>query len=219
MHHSSTVLPCSCLSCICRCHSESCTSRFTAAIAWLVSFISLFPPVCFRTSTCFNCSSLQFVVLHCTTLEIWMKGAGLFGGYELFVNSGCRNQVVKCDTWNQRSNFDRWKLPLLISDKGGRQKSVGHNDPLIFDDLAEPFLWLQRLSIWGFISVIDKPLKTQKKQGLKMRSCFLVTVNVTICIRTVSLYHLSEITILHDTAQKAVFSRLFGHFRAIYREG
>ena len=67
--------------------------------------------------------------------------------------------------------------------------------------------------------MIDKPLKTQKKQGLKMRSCFLVTVNVTICIRTVSLYHLSEITILHDTAQKAVFSRLFGHFRAIYREG
>lgn len=37
--------------------------------------------------------------------------------------------------------------------------------------------------------MIDKPLKTQKKQGLKMRSCFLVTVNVTICIRTVSLYH------------------------------
>ena len=32
------------------------------------------------TSTCFNCSSLQCFVIHCTTLEIWVKGAGLFGG-------------------------------------------------------------------------------------------------------------------------------------------
>ena len=45
-----------------------------------------------------------------------------------------------------------------------------------------------------------------------MRSCFLVTVNVTICIRTVSLYHLSEITILHDTAQKGCVFKAFRAF-------
>ena len=43
-----------------------------------------------------------------------------------------------------------------------------------------------------------------------MRSCFWVTVDVATCIQTVYLYHLSEITLLHEMAQKAGFSRLFG---------
>ena len=47
---------------------------------------------------------------------------------------------------------------------------MGHNDPLVFDTLAEPFLCLQRRNICGFV-----------EQDLKMRSCFFVTVNVAIC--------------------------------------
>ena len=66
--------------------------------------------------------------------------------------------------------------------------------------------------------MVDKP-SNAKKQGLKMRSCFLVTVDVAICIRAVYLYHLSEITILHEIALKALFSRLFGYFRAVCTEG
>ena len=57
--------------------------------------------------------------------------------------------------------------------------------------------------------MIDKPLKTQKSKASN-EVLLLVTVNVTICIRTVSLYHLSEITILHDTAQRLCFQGFSG---------
>ena len=60
--------------------------------------------MCFRTSTCFNCSSLQCFVLHCTTLEKDIKAADLFRAYDYLLPNITlpEEETVHIGIWGQR---------------------------------------------------------------------------------------------------------------------